>query len=117
VAFGTGAGYPADMRTRSSHAMPQFSVPYGVVIDDAKLFNDKLREWEDFYNNHRPHGGLNGQTLMNDSSSEPRPGCNLSPSLAQLVLALVVTTFSRPPCGGRPQPAPPRSALPRSPQR
>jgi transposase InsO family protein len=34
----------------------------GVVIDDAKVFNDKLREWEDFYNYHRPHGGLGGQT-------------------------------------------------------
>ena len=34
----------------------------GVVIDDAKVFNDKLQEWEDFYNFHRPHGGLGGQT-------------------------------------------------------
>jgi transposase InsO family protein len=34
----------------------------GVLIDDAKVFNDKLREWEDFYNYHRPHGGLEGQT-------------------------------------------------------
>ena len=34
----------------------------GVVIDDTKLFNDKLQEWEDFYNYHRPHGGLDGQT-------------------------------------------------------
>jgi transposase InsO family protein len=34
----------------------------GVVIDDTKLFNDKLREWEDFYNYHRPHGSLDGQT-------------------------------------------------------
>ena len=34
----------------------------GVVIDDAKVFNDKLQEWEDFYNYHRPHGGLDGQT-------------------------------------------------------
>jgi transposase InsO family protein len=34
----------------------------GVVIDDAKVFNDKLREWEDFYNYHRPHGSLDGQT-------------------------------------------------------
>jgi transposase InsO family protein len=33
-----------------------------VVIDDTKLFNDKLREWEDFYNYHRPHGSLDGQT-------------------------------------------------------
>lgn len=34
----------------------------GVVIDDTRLFNDKLQEWEDFYNFHRPHGGLDGQT-------------------------------------------------------
>ena len=26
-----------------------------VVIDDADLFNEKLREWEDFYNYNRPH--------------------------------------------------------------
>jgi len=34
----------------------------GVVIDDAQLFNDKLQEWQDFYNYHRPHGALGGQT-------------------------------------------------------
>lgn len=34
----------------------------GVVIDDANVFNDKLQEWEDFYNFNRPHGGLDGQT-------------------------------------------------------
>ncbi len=34
----------------------------GVVIDDSKLFTEKLQEWEDFYNFHRPHGGLDGQT-------------------------------------------------------
>jgi transposase InsO family protein len=34
----------------------------GAVIDDAKVFNDKLQEWEDYYNYHRPHGGLDGQT-------------------------------------------------------
>ena len=34
----------------------------GVVIDDTNLFNDKLQEWEDFYNFNRPHGGLDGQT-------------------------------------------------------
>lgn len=28
----------------------------------AEVFNDKLREWEDYYNYHRPHGGLGGQT-------------------------------------------------------
>jgi transposase InsO family protein len=34
----------------------------GVVIDDAQVFNDKLQEWENFYNYHRPHGSLGGQT-------------------------------------------------------
>lgn len=34
----------------------------GVVIDDSKLFTEKLQEWEDYYNFHRPHGGLDGQT-------------------------------------------------------
>ena len=33
-----------------------------MIIDDTKLFNDKLQEWEDYYNYHRPHGGLAGQT-------------------------------------------------------
>ena len=33
----------------------------GVVIDDTELFNDKLAEWQDFYNYHRPHGSLGGQ--------------------------------------------------------
>jgi len=28
------------------------------VSDDIHLFNEKLREWEDYYNYHRPHGGL-----------------------------------------------------------
>ena len=26
------------------------------------LFSDKLQEWEDYYNYHRPHGALSGQT-------------------------------------------------------
>jgi transposase InsO family protein len=34
----------------------------GVVIDSAELFNDKLSEWEHFYNYARPHGSLGGQT-------------------------------------------------------
>ena len=28
------------------------------ISDDIHLFNEKLREWEDYYNYHRPHGGL-----------------------------------------------------------
>jgi transposase InsO family protein len=34
----------------------------GVVIDNAELFNDRLQEWETFYNFNRPHEGLGGQT-------------------------------------------------------
>jgi transposase InsO family protein len=34
----------------------------GQVIDDVNLFNSKLQEWEDYYNYHRPHGALAGQT-------------------------------------------------------
>jgi transposase InsO family protein len=34
----------------------------GGIKDDIHLFNEKLREWEDYYNYHRPHGALAGQT-------------------------------------------------------
>ena len=34
----------------------------GVVEDDAGPFNLKLKEWEDYYNYHRPHRGRGGQT-------------------------------------------------------
>lgn len=32
------------------------------IGDNIVLFNEKLREWEDYYNFHRPHGALDGQT-------------------------------------------------------
>lgn len=32
------------------------------IADDIHLFNDELREWEEYCNYHRPHGGLDGQT-------------------------------------------------------
>jgi transposase InsO family protein len=31
------------------------------ISDDIHLFNQKLREWEDYYNYHRPHRALEGQ--------------------------------------------------------
>ena len=34
----------------------------GVVLDTAAVFNERLQEWENFYNYDRPHGGLGGQT-------------------------------------------------------
>ena len=32
------------------------------ISDNIILYNEKLREWEDYYNLHRPHGALDGQT-------------------------------------------------------
>jgi hypothetical protein len=34
----------------------------GAVVDEARIFKDKLQEWEDDYNYDRPLGGLGGQT-------------------------------------------------------
>ena len=55
----------------------------GMVIDDTKVFNDKLREWEDFYNYHRPTAAWAARPPMKDSSSAHRPGCNQPLSVAQ----------------------------------
>src|ERR1700691_4029376 len=43
-------------------ATPRNVVSKISIGDDIHLFNDKLREWEDYYNYHRPHGALDGQT-------------------------------------------------------
>ena len=47
------------------------------ISDDIHLFNEKLREWEDYYNYHRPHGALDGQTpyerLLAKSRAEVSP--------------------------------------------
>ena len=32
------------------------------IREDIHIFNKKLREWENYYNYHRPHGALDGQT-------------------------------------------------------
>ena len=55
-----------------------------------RVFNDKLgRSTEPqsaaafFYNYHRPTAASAARRPMRDASSEPRPGCNPSPSLAQ----------------------------------
>jgi transposase InsO family protein len=48
------------------------------ISDDIHLFNDKLREWEDYYNYHRPHGALSGQTpyerLLEKTRAAVSPG-------------------------------------------
>jgi len=50
------------------------------IREDIHLFNGKLREWEDYYNFHRPHGGLAGQTpyeklISKTKEAETLSGC------------------------------------------
>jgi transposase InsO family protein len=44
------------------------------ITDDVHLFNKKLREWEDYYNYHRPHGALAGQTPYERLLAKTRAG-------------------------------------------
>jgi transposase InsO family protein len=48
------------------------------ITDNIQLANEKLREWEDYYNYHRPHGALGGQTpyerLMAKAGAKVLPG-------------------------------------------
>ena len=36
------------------------------ITDDIQLYNEKLREWENYYNCHRPYGALGWQSRTND---------------------------------------------------
>jgi len=42
----------------------------GGITDDVHLFNEKLREWEDYYNYHRPHGALPDPVRAADVQNE-----------------------------------------------
>ena len=46
------------------------------ITDDIHLFNEKLREWEDYYNYHRPHGALDGQTPYERLLAKTRAGAS-----------------------------------------
>jgi transposase InsO family protein len=46
----------------------------GGISDDIHLFNEKLREWEDYYNYHRPHAALDGQTPYERLLAKARAG-------------------------------------------
>lgn len=45
----------------------------GVVIDDINIFNARLKEWQDYYNFDRPHGGLDGQTPYERLRQKTKP--------------------------------------------
>ena len=44
------------------------------ITEDIHLFNEKLREWENYYNYHRPHGALDGQTPYERLVAKMRAG-------------------------------------------
>ena len=61
-----------------------YRLPDGVVIDDTKLFNDKLAEWENSCNYHRPHGGPGGQTPCQRLKQKTQTPVKRSTSAAHL---------------------------------
>jgi len=75
----------------------------GVVIDDTKVFNDKLQEWEDYYNYHRPHGALDGQTPYERLRQKTHPAVADLPqphSITQRVLPNTPLKDQEAACGG-----------------
>ncbi|HAN36764.1 MAG TPA: IS481 family transposase, partial [Acidimicrobiaceae bacterium] len=45
----------------------------GQLIDDANVFNERLAEWENFYNHDRPHGALGGDTPYERLRAKTQP--------------------------------------------
>jgi transposase InsO family protein len=56
----------------------------GVVIDDTNVFNDRLREWENFYDYIAPTAAWAARLHTSDSSNAHRPGCKQPLSVAHL---------------------------------
>ncbi len=53
-------------------------------VTDIHLFNEKLREREYYYNYHRPHGALGGQTPTSDWWRKKGRDCRRSLRTLQL---------------------------------
>jgi hypothetical protein len=54
------------------------------VIDDTRLFTEKLQEWEDYYNCHRAHGASAAKPPTNACGRKPKTRCHRPPSVAHL---------------------------------
>jgi len=68
-------------KVERSHRIDQeefYQMLEGVVIDSSKLFNEKLRVWENFYNYSRPHGSLDGKTPYEVLKEKVSSVCNQS---------------------------------------
>jgi hypothetical protein len=60
----------------------------GQVIDDTNLFTYPCCRPEDYYNYHRPHGALNGQTPYERLRQKPKTHCHRPSSVAQVLRRL-----------------------------
>jgi transposase InsO family protein len=49
------------------------------IADDSRLFNKKLKEWQDYYNYHRRHGVMAGQTMYERLLAKARAGASPAP--------------------------------------
>jgi transposase InsO family protein len=76
-----------DRKAERSHRIDSdefYRLLEGEVIDDANLFTERLRQWEDHYNYDRPHGALSGQTPYERLKQKAREGLlkvGLTPNL------------------------------------
>jgi hypothetical protein len=72
-------------KVERSHRIDEFyRLLEGQVIDDSNLFTNKLQLWEDYYNYHRPHGALGGQTPYERLGRKPKTHCHRPSSVAHL---------------------------------
>jgi transposase len=53
------------------------------IADNIHLFNQKLREWEDYYNYHRPMGRWTARPRTNDSWQRRERDCHQRPETSQ----------------------------------
>ena len=61
-------------RAWPSRRWPAATMDRPSLRPSAGLFNQKLEEWEDYYNYHRPHGALDGQTPYERLMAKARAG-------------------------------------------